>query len=122
MRASLAPLVGTLSRAGWRWAPLLKEVVGEVLHGSPIAGLEAWRGLPQWEDDQAPDKPGSLPVDIGEARQRLAEQKESGKTVPDVIVMGDPEWRPGLLGLVANSIAEEPLTVLLRRRDMFRAL
>jgi single-stranded-DNA-specific exonuclease len=28
-------------------------------------------------------------------------------TLPDVIVMGDPEWRPGLLGLVANSIAEE---------------
>lgn len=28
-------------------------------------------------------------------------------TIPPVIAMGDPEWRPGLLGLVANSIAEE---------------
>ena len=27
--------------------------------------------------------------------------------VPRIIAMGDPEWRPGLLGLVANSIAEE---------------
>src|ERR1700761_3655895 len=62
VRASLAPLVGTLSRAGWRWAPLLKEVVGEVLHGSPIAGLEAWRGLPQWEDEALPGQPGSQPV------------------------------------------------------------
>jgi single-stranded-DNA-specific exonuclease len=38
--------------------------------------------------------------------ERLEEQKLSGP-LPDVIVMGDPEWRPGLLGLVANSIAEE---------------
>src|SRR4051812_5083752 len=44
VRAALAPLVGTLDRAGWRWAPLLKRMVGEVPHGSPIAGLEAWRG------------------------------------------------------------------------------
>ena len=35
---------------------------------------------------------------------RLAERTEE---VPSVIAMGDPEWRPGLLGLVANSIAEE---------------
>lgn len=27
--------------------------------------------------------------------------------LPEVIVCGDPEWRPGLLGLVANTIAEE---------------
>src|ERR1700704_4451423 len=38
VRAVLAPLVGTLGRSGWRWAPLLEEVVGEVPHGSPIAG------------------------------------------------------------------------------------
>ena len=25
--------------------------MGEAPHGSPIAGLEAWRGLPQWEDE-----------------------------------------------------------------------
>ena len=28
VREALAPLVGTLDRAGWRWAPLLKEIVG----------------------------------------------------------------------------------------------
>ena len=38
---------------------------------SPIAGLEAWRGLPQWEDDAAPDKPGSRPSTPSEARARL---------------------------------------------------
>ena len=38
--------------------------------------------------------------------ERLEERK-SREEIPAVIVMGDPEWRPGLLGLVANSIAEE---------------
>ena len=35
---------------------------------------------------------------------RLAQREGE---VPGIIAMGDPEWRPGLLGLVANSIAEE---------------
>lgn len=38
---------------------------------------------------------------------RLLEAKLSGKELPPVIAMGDPDWRPGLLGLVANGIAEE---------------
>jgi single-stranded-DNA-specific exonuclease len=37
-------------------------------------------------------------------RERL---QEYNGVIPEVIVMGDPEWRPGLLGLVANTIAEE---------------
>lgn len=37
-------------------------------------------------------------------KERL-EAKEGN--IPPVIAMGDPEWRPGLLGLVANSVAEE---------------
>ncbi|HEY4076113.1 MAG TPA: helicase C-terminal domain-containing protein [Rhizomicrobium sp.] len=72
VRAALAPLVGTLTRAGWRWAPLLKELTGEVPHGSPIAGLEAWRGLPQWEDEAPVGQPGSQPVEPAEARARLS--------------------------------------------------
>ena len=38
---------------------------------------------------------------------RLLERKLEGKELPPVIAMGDPDWRPGLLGLVANGIAEE---------------
>jgi ATP-dependent DNA helicase DinG len=72
VRAVLAPLVGTLGRSGWRWAPHLKEIVGEVPHGSPIAGLEAWRGLPIWEDEAPVGDPGSQAVDPLEARTRLA--------------------------------------------------
>lgn len=40
------------------------------------------------------------------AHERLEERKLSGE-LPAVIGMGDPDWRPGLLGLVANSLAEE---------------
>ena len=72
VRDALAPLVGTLERAGWRWAPLLKELVGEAAHGSPIAGLEAWRGLPLWEDEAPLGPASSLPVEPQEARARLA--------------------------------------------------
>jgi single-stranded-DNA-specific exonuclease len=38
---------------------------------------------------------------------RLLERKSEGKELSSVIAMGDPDWRPGLLGLVANGIAEE---------------
>jgi ATP-dependent DNA helicase DinG len=73
VRSALAPLVGTMARAGWRWAPLLKELVGEAPHGSPIAGLEAWRTLPQWEDEAPVGQPGSQPVEPAEARARLSQ-------------------------------------------------
>ncbi len=33
--------------------------------------------------------------------------KKLDGAIPDVIVLGDPDWRPGLLGLVASGIAEE---------------
>ncbi len=72
VRESLAPLVGTLNRAGWRWAPLLKSIVGDVPHGSPIAGLEAWRGLSQWEDEAPVGDPGTQSVEPAEARARLS--------------------------------------------------
>lgn len=38
--------------------------------------------------------------------ERLEKRKLEGE-LPPVIAMGDPDWRPGLLGLVANSVAEE---------------
>lgn len=38
-----------------------------------------------------------------EAKKRLLQSIE----IPAVIVMGNPEWRPSLVGLVANSLAEE---------------
>jgi ATP-dependent DNA helicase DinG len=72
IRAGLAPLLGTLDRAQWRWAPLLKNIVGEAPHGSPIAGLEVWRGLAEWEDQALPGQPGAQGVTPQEAEARLA--------------------------------------------------
>jgi len=69
-RARLAPLLDTLNRAGWRWAPLLQGPQ-TVQQGSPIAGLEAWRGLPQWEDEAPVGVPGSQAVSPDEATARL---------------------------------------------------
>ena len=74
-RDKMAPLLDTLARAGWRWAKLLQA--GEQglpkteRQGSPIAGLEAWAGLPQWEDEAPVGMPGSEPVSPTEAKARL---------------------------------------------------
>lgn len=38
---------------------------------------------------------------------RLDRMRESEGDIPPVIVLGDPDWRPGLLGLVASGIADE---------------
>ncbi len=40
---------------------------------------------------------------VKEAKKRM----ELFEEVPSVIVMGNPDWRPSLVGLVANSLAEE---------------
>jgi ATP-dependent DNA helicase DinG len=74
-RAPMRSLAETMERAGWKWARPILDVLGENdgKAPSPIAGMETWRGLPEWEDTQAPDKPGSLPVSESEARARLTQ-------------------------------------------------
>src|ERR1051326_4095254 len=72
-KSAVLPLTATLNRAGWRWAPLIQARIGpEAPHGSPIAGLEAWRGLSEWEDQAAAGTPGSHAVTEPEAKARLA--------------------------------------------------
>ena len=71
-RGRLAPLLDTMARAGWRWAGPLKTILREeVQQGSPIAGMEAWRGLPQWEDEAPVGVSGSQAVTPEEAKARL---------------------------------------------------
>lgn len=43
---------------------------------------------------------------VKEAKKKIKEKFENGEE-KSVIVLGNPDWRPALLGLVANSIAEE---------------
>lgn len=83
-RAKLRALAFTLARGGWRWGAAVLAAIGEPEKSqSPIAGFETWRGLPQWEDEAPPAKPGSLPVASDESRARLRE-----------LVGGDGEARP----------------------------
>jgi ATP-dependent DNA helicase DinG len=71
-RERLQPLASSMQRAGWRWAPLVLKAIGEPEHAqSPIAGFDAWRSLPKWEDEAPPGKPGSAPVRPTEAATRL---------------------------------------------------
>ncbi|MBI3675099.1 MAG: ATP-dependent DNA helicase [Proteobacteria bacterium] len=73
-RAKVRLLAANLVRAGWRWGPAVLSAIGEPERvASPIAGFETWRGLPHWEDEAPPAKPGSLPVESGETSARLAE-------------------------------------------------
>jgi ATP-dependent DNA helicase DinG len=73
-KVRLRALAQVMLRSGWRWAPAVITRVGEAeAMTSPIAGMEVWRSLPQWEDEAPPSKPGSLPVAQDETRIRLAQ-------------------------------------------------
>ncbi len=49
------------------------------------------------------ERKGVVAAMTKDAKKRLHAQDE----IPAVIVMGNPEWRPSLVGLVANALAEE---------------
>lgn len=49
------------------------------------------------------ERKGVVASVVKEAKSRLAGRE----AITDVIVIGNPEWRPSLLGLVANSLVEE---------------
>ena len=80
--AAMRPLAATLSRAGWRWGPVVLAALGAPEGKlSPVAGLDVWRGVCQWEDEAPPPKPGSLPVETSETRARLLELvRDAGET------------------------------------------
>ncbi len=62
-----------MSKAGWRWGPFVLAILGEPERlAGPLAGLDSWRRLPEWEDEPPPARPGSQPVEPAEAQARLA--------------------------------------------------
>jgi ATP-dependent DNA helicase DinG len=72
-KSTLRPLTQTLAKSGWRWAPLILDIIGTTeLQTAPFAGFEVWRKLPVWEDEPQPPRPSSHAVDIEEARARLS--------------------------------------------------
>lgn len=80
----LRPLCQTLAKAGWRWAPLILDIIhGSDLQRAPLAGFEVWRNLSEWEDAPAPGKPSAHPVSPEEARARLRQLVGSGGEARD---------------------------------------
>jgi len=74
VKSGLRPMTQTLLKAGWRWAPLILDIIEtSELQSAPLAGFEVWRKLPEWEDAPPPPKPSSLPVSPEEARARLVQ-------------------------------------------------
>jgi len=72
VKSALRPMTHTLAKAGWRWAPLILDEIGESdLQRAPLAGFEVWRTLREWEDAPAPPKASSLAVLPEETRARL---------------------------------------------------
>ena len=49
------------------------------------------------------ERKGVVAATVKEAKRRIAESEALKK---GIIVMGNPDWRPGILGLVANSLSE----------------
>ena len=61
------------------------------------------------------ERKGAVAATVKEARSRL---KKTGAVKSNIIVMGNPKWRPGILGLVANSLMEsEGVPVFLWGRE-----
>lgn len=49
------------------------------------------------------ERKGMVAAMTKSVKKKLRDRTE----IPDIIVMGDPEWQPSLVGLVANSVMEE---------------
>lgn len=83
-RMQAQSLAATMGKAGWCWSPLILQRLGEPEKKlPPMAGMETWRGLVQWEDQALAGTPGSYPVENAEARQRLTQLVGTGGEVRD---------------------------------------
>ncbi|MDH3232008.1 MAG: ATP-dependent DNA helicase [Alphaproteobacteria bacterium] len=63
----------TMALGGWRWGELVLRAIGPELGAKKSAGIEIWRGLPEWAERAPEPPPGNKPVEPVEARARLAQ-------------------------------------------------
>jgi ATP-dependent DNA helicase DinG len=69
------PIAGALAHGGWDWAPFVLAALGEQgeqVTRSPMAGLDVWRRLSEWQDRAPQGEPTGIPVEPSAARTRLA--------------------------------------------------
>jgi len=69
----LLSIAEIMAVGGWRWGELVLRAIGPELATKKGAGLEVWRGLPEWAERAPEPPPGNKPVEPVEARARLAQ-------------------------------------------------
>ncbi|PKU22302.1 ATP-dependent DNA helicase [Telmatospirillum siberiense] len=73
-QADARGLAWVLARAGWPWASAVLAALGGAHdQGRGASALQVWDRLGEWSDHAPEPPPGNVPVEPGEARQRLAE-------------------------------------------------
>ncbi len=90
-KARLRPVVQSLARSQWRWAPSVMAAIGETEASAPsLPELDVCRRLPAWEDEAPPPKPGSAAVAVDESRTRLAQLVGgSGEARPEQVAYAE---------------------------------
>jgi ATP-dependent DNA helicase DinG len=95
MAARIAAAMG-LSR--WPWAELLLQRMDPEGRARATPRMDAWRDLPEWEDDPPQGQPGSLPVMPEEARAHLSvivgEGAEIRRAQSDYAALAAEAFRP----------------------------
>ena len=69
----LIAIAETMALGGWRWGELVLRAIGPEPGRKKNAGIEIWRGLPEWAERAPEPPPGNKPVEPVEARARLAQ-------------------------------------------------
>ena len=66
-------VAAAMERGGWGWAAAVLAALADAPESASVAGLAAWRKLPEWAEHAPEPPPGNVPVEEAEARSRLAE-------------------------------------------------
>lgn len=78
-RRRLIGLARYLEKAGWIWAPdVLRALQASDFDGRATPGITVWEDLPEWSETAPEPAPASLPIEIEETRQYLAELLAEG--------------------------------------------
>ncbi len=71
-RQEAAKTAAAMTKAGWRWGPSVLDVLGAPEKiGSRLAGFDAWKGLPKWEDDAPQGMGPQTPLTAEDVLDRL---------------------------------------------------
>lgn len=73
MNRDAAAIAARMGEGGWLWSDSVLAALGQPGARADRTAMQAWRALPQWEEEAPKPIPPSYAVAPGEARKRLAE-------------------------------------------------